>query len=80
MNYLQDLSPIKRMDIKQVNVILCSDKKTDKFFSMEITAPEEKEKKGKAKMQCERSIYVYADTGKVIWEITFVYWMFYLLF
>lgn len=68
---MQDLSPIKRMDIKQVNVILCSDKKTDKFFSMEITAPEEKEKKGKIKKQCERSIYVHAESGKVIYIFHF---------
>ena len=52
------------MDIKQVNVILCSEKKTDKFYSMEIVAPEEREKKGKAR-KSSRSIFVHAETAKV---------------
>ncbi|XP_065066358.1 arf-GAP with dual PH domain-containing protein 1-like isoform X1 [Rhopilema esculentum] len=62
----EDLAPIKRLNIKDVNVILCSESKTEKFYSMEIVSPEVKEKKGKPKKSCSRSIYVHAETAKEI--------------
>ncbi len=61
----KDLTPIRRMDIKDINVMLCDHSKTDKFFSMQISAPEEKHKKGKKSTKSTRNIFVHAETGKV---------------
>ena len=50
-----------------MNIVLCSQEKTEKQNSMEIIAPEEREKRGKIK-KSSRSIFVYASTAKV-WKL-----------
>eukprot|EP00794_Sanderia_malayensis_P009097 gene9097-10068_t len=64
----EDLNPYRRMDLRNVNVRLCNLTKTDKAFSMQISAPEEQQKKGKTTHRFMRNIYVYADTGREIVE------------
>lgn len=66
-----DVTPIRSIDLKMVNVMLCSEKKTDKFFSMQISYPEQNEKNKKANGLI-RNIYVHAETGKEIvdWYLT----------
>jgi len=61
----EELTPIKRLDVRNMNIVLCSQEKTEKQNSMEIIAPEEREKRGKIK-KSSRSIFVYASTAKEI--------------
>ena len=63
MIVFKDLRPIKRLDIKHINVMLCVKEKTDKHNSMEIIFPEEKEKTGR--QMVSRSIFVHSETSRV---------------